>query len=170
MLGELDGDGADTACTCVDQDLLPRSDIGDLDQCLVGGQGDEGEGGRFGDVDRRRRVGGIRLVDRDALGEGADPVVSGAGEDDVTGGEPVHGRSDLEDGAGDVVPEGQRRAVAEQLLELADADLLVELVEAGGANLDEEVVLAERGLGDVGQVEAALVRVDDEGVHGWLLS
>ena len=97
----------------------------------------------------------VGLGDGDALGERADPVLVGAGVDLVAGLEAAHLRPDADDGAGDVVAEDQRQLVRQDLLELTQADLLVQLVEARCLHLDQHVALAHGGLGDVRLAAAA---------------
>ena len=81
MLGELDRDGPDPAGAGVDEDLLPGLHVAALDERLPGGQRDERHRPRLLHADRRRLERDIGLGDGDPLGEGADPVLAGAGVD-----------------------------------------------------------------------------------------
>ena len=110
--------------------------------------------------------GDVVLVDRDVLREGPDPQVAGASVDLVADLEVAYGRADPGHHAGDVVAEHERGPVLQQPLELAVADHLVQRVDAGGADLDQHVTVADLGLGDVGGAQSVLaVLLDDECLH-----
>ena len=62
----------------------------------------------------------------------ADPAVADPAEDLVARCEPPHLRTDAERGAGQVVAEDERAVVGQHELEGTAAELLVQLVDAGG--------------------------------------
>jgi hypothetical protein len=92
----------------------------------------------------------VVLVDRDVLREGPDPQVAGPGVDLVPYLEVAYEGADPGHHAGDVVAEHERCPVLQELFELAVADHLVERVDAGGAHLDQHVIVTDLGLTYVG--------------------
>ena len=80
----------------------------------------------------------------DLLGEGADAQVAWSGVDLVADREAADVGADLGDHAGEVVAEGEGTLVLDELLELTVADHLVERVDAGCPDVDQDVVRAER--------------------------
>src|SRR6059058_6251553 len=85
----------------------------------------------------------------------------------VTHGEARHGGADAADDAGEVVAEDERRLVGEDELELPVADLRVEPVDAGGVDVDEHVVVANRGFQGVASLHRPRVLLDQVRLHRW---
>jgi hypothetical protein len=104
-------------------------------------------------------------VHGDALGEGPHATVARPPVDLVTHGEARHGGADVTDDAGEVVAEYEGRLVGEDELELAVADLRVEQVDAGGVDVDEHVVVADRRFRSVAGLHRALVLLDAVSLH-----
>jgi hypothetical protein len=77
VLGELDGGRSQAAGAGVDEDLLAGLDVGAVDECLPGGQGDQRHRGRLVRGERVWFGRDVVLVDRDVLREGPDPQVAG---------------------------------------------------------------------------------------------
>jgi hypothetical protein len=150
----------------VDEHLLAPLDVADLDQRLPGGQRDQRQRGRLDWGDRRRGVCEVGLLDGDPLGDGPDPTVPGTGEHGVAGSETLDPRTDGDHGARHIVTERERKLVRQELLELTHPDLLVQLVQSGGGDRDEHVVVAHGGLGHDSLVQGLPVAVDDERAHG----
>ncbi len=169
VLCELDRDRPDPACTAVDEDLLPRLHVPALHERLPRRQRDQRQRARLLHGDRRGLERQIGLGHGDALGERTDAVLVGPGVDLVAGLEPAHLRADADDGAGDIVAEYQRQRVRQDLLELAEADLLIELVQPGRFHPHKHVMLSDHGLRDVGLLQRLLVLGDDERPHGMVL-
>jgi hypothetical protein len=108
----------------------------------------------------------VVLVDGDVVGEGPDPQVAGTGVDLIAYLEVAYGGADPGHHAGNVVAEHERGPVLQELLELPVADHLVQRVDAGGAHLDQHVILADLRLGYLGGAQSVLaVLLDDECLH-----
>lgn len=166
MLRDLDDRGAQAAGAGVDQDLLPGLDVGEVDQRLPCGQGDQWDRGRLLEGERSRLDRDVVRVDGDLLGERADAEVARPGVDLVAHGEAADVGTHLRDDAGDVVAEGERALVLDELLELAVADHLVERVDARRAYVDEDVAGTDRGSGHLrGCQTVGAVVGDDECLH-----
>ena len=73
----------------------------------------------------------------------------------------------MADDAGEVVPKDERGLVGEDELELSVADLRIEQVDAGGVDVDEHVVVANRGFQSVAGLHRPLVLLDQVRLHGW---
>ncbi|MNW65872.1 hypothetical protein D3C74_442950 [compost metagenome] len=104
-------------------------------------------------------------MDRNAFGEGADAVIARAGVDQVAGLESIDLGADLQHRSGGIVAQDEGGLVGQDGLELAVADLLVELVHSGGQNLHEDIVLAHARLGDLRQLQWFLVLPDNKSFH-----
>ena len=140
--------------------------MGHVDQGLPGGERDQGNCCRLLERQGRRLQGDVVGVDGDLVGEGADAQVARSGVDLVADLEAADVGADLGDHAGEVVAEGERALVLDELFELAVADHLVERVDAGGADVDQDVVRADGRGRDLGRFQSVgSVAGDDEGFH-----
>ena len=132
----------------------PGLDVGDVDQGLPRGQRHQRHGGGLLERQRGRLEGDVVSVDGDVLGEGADAQVARSGVDLVADLEAADVGADLGDDAGEVVAEDERPLVLDELLELAVADHLVQRVDAGRPDVDQDVAGPDGRQRDVGRLAA----------------
>ncbi len=162
MLGQLDGEAADSAGARLDEDLLPLLQVGSLDQCLPRRQGHQGNGSRF---HHREVLGPVRqraFLDGNELGERADSKIVYPRVDLVADLELLHARADLGHHARHVVAQDEGQAVGQDELELTVPDLGVQQVQASGMNLDQHLVVTQLRRRHVRQPQRALLSISFE--------
>ena len=151
----------------MDQDLLPFSQIGFLDQRLPGGQAHQGDGSRFlhGEVLRFQRH--VGFVYGNELCERADPAIARPSIDLVTRLELPDLGPDPNHGSGHVVPQDEGRAIRQDEFELSIPDLRIQKIEPGRVDLDQDIVIPQCRLRHLAKPQSALllVSIDDEGFH-----
>src|SRR5688572_6569741 len=169
MLRQLNGERSHAAGTRVDEDSLPFLDVGALDQNLPGGQPHQRDGrGLF-----HREVpwlrGHIRFVHGDELGERSDPILMRPAIHFVARLEPSHAPPDADNDSRDVVAEDQRQPIGQDALEFSVPELGIQRIQAGGMDLDQDVIVPHVRLRHVTEPPTvlALVAIDDESLHGW---
>ena len=96
----------------------------------------------------------------------ADPEVPWSCIDLVADLEVSYVGADLGDHPGEIVAECEGSLVLQELLELAVANHLVQRIDAGTGDPDEDVAVADRRLRDIGGPQAVLaVPLDNERLH-----
>jgi len=80
------------------QHLLSGAHVGAVDEALPSGERDQRYGGGLGEGERRGLAGDVVGVDRDRLGEGADPQVTWSCVDLVAKSAPPWSRGDKDRG------------------------------------------------------------------------
>jgi hypothetical protein len=136
VAGELDGQVTDASGRGVHKDVLAGLDVGDVDQCLVGGGPGQRQRGRGQGVQPGRDRGQLGSPDGGVLGVGAAADVGGAAQDPVADSEAVDGIANGCDGACQVSAEHQRQLVGHESAEVALADLPVQRVDAGSVDAE----------------------------------
>ena len=150
----------------MDQDLLAALQFRPVDQCLPGSQRDQRDRGSFFHAERLRLERDIGLVDGYELGEGADPILVGPGVHLIARLEALHPGGGSKHDAGHLIAQDERQSIRQKELELAVSDLRVERVDAGGVDLDQDVVRPQLGFGHLAEAAACLaVAIDDERLH-----
>ncbi|MEU7748072.1 hypothetical protein [Nonomuraea sp. NPDC049158] len=83
------------ACTSI---FCPGADVGEVDEALLSGERHQGYGGGLGEGERGGLDRDVVGVDRDRLGEGADPQVTWSCVDLVAKSAPPWSRGDKDRG------------------------------------------------------------------------
>ena len=143
--GQLDGERADASRAGVDQNLLARLQLREIDQRLPGGEPHQRQRRGLHVVEARGLFRRGALAYQGILGDGADAIFVEARIDRVADLELGDGGSDRFHVAGEIVTEDQRKRVGDQHLHAAVADLVVEGVDAGGAHAHEQIARARVG-------------------------
>ncbi len=154
VAGELDGEVPDPAGGPVDQDGLARAEPAVGEQPLPCGQRGERHGGGGCEVDPGGHAGHLGRADGDELGERAAVGVE-HGEDRIADLEPRRLDAARLDRAGEVAAHDQRQHVGADRRIMAVADLIVDRVEAGGDDADDDLVVDR--LRPVDRVDADLL-------------
>ena len=155
VLGELDGESADSAGRSDDQHLVPRLDLAVVPQGLQGGRCRERHGGGVLERDGPRSVGEESFGDGDSLGEGAEAGHERRPVDLVAGLHRGDVRTDSSHDAGEVASGDLEARSPETDLEPGDVgdaadEVPVGGVDGGGVDLDEDLVVLEAWFVDVG--------------------
>ncbi len=112
---------------------------------------------------QRQRV----FMHRDQLGEAADARVGRTCINLIAGFETAHGGTHLDHHAGQVIAQYQRECIRQDQLELARSDLRIQHVDAGGAHLDQYVMVAHLRRGNLADASVVFaVTVDQKCLHG----
>jgi hypothetical protein len=169
VFGQLDGDGADAAGTGLDEDFLPGAEFGDIDQRLPSGERDQGERSGLCHVKRRGFRGKRAFLDGNEFGKGADAEIIDAGIDFVTDLIMLGLWAGAHHGSGHVVAEDEGHFIGQDGFEFPITDLGVQKIDAGGVDLNQNLILMELGFGNIGEAERGLllVFVQKEGFHGY---
>ena len=124
VFGQLDGEGADAARAGVDQHLLSRLQLREIDQRLPGGEPHQRQRRRLHVIEARglRRRGA--LAHQGILGDGADAILVEARIDRVADLEFGDAGADRFDVAGEIVAEDQRKRVRESAPSRAPSRIL----------------------------------------------
>jgi hypothetical protein len=172
VVGELYGDGPDTACGAVDQDSLPCHEAGVVEQALPGGQPGDRQRGGHGVVDVRREWGEVAGLHRAVLGEGAVAGPVGQSEHPLADGQAGGAVAQLDDDTGQLVAGHARRPVAVGAVGPCCRPVRLSRGEPRGMHLHDDVVLGGVGVGNFRQGESADVGVtvsNSDGLHGSFL-
>ena len=161
--GGPDGGAADASDGSGDEDGLAGEDFCTAGDELLAGEGDEGQGGGFDEVEAIGEEGEVGGFDGDKFGVGTQAE----GDDLVSRFEVGDAGAELADGAGDVPAEDGGELDREARFGGAAAHFVVDGVDARGGYADEDLAFRGDGVGDVFifEVFGRAVFVQDDGFH-----
>jgi hypothetical protein len=149
----LDGERADAAGPCRDEDLLARLELEALLERLPRSEPDHWDRRRLHVVEIVRLQRCSTLRDHGKFGDGASALVEDVGEDRIADLEPGHAAADLDHDTGQIAAQGCGKLKLHDGLEDPGGDHVVDRVDAGRIDLDQQFVGLRCGAENVGEAD-----------------